>query len=711
MRRALLLVSAALLVACPRSRPPAAPYPQIADLPWELEDEVDWAEVRDQLYALPAGDARRHDLRVQLGAAQAIRVGHWLDANRPNLAYEALLELVRLWDDEPTALGADLVGQQPVLERARDVFARSGADAEVVLTEVVLGEVDPAHRAAHWAEIEEVLAYTDELGVAEHGPLGIRARSITVLEPIALSLPLPVVTDRFVGLVVERQRAVNEALDSGGATFELVRAHGDVLRAARAAAAALARARRSPEIVATIAAMVGLGADDELTTRARAVAASGASARAWLGLAQGFRGDEDDPDDPASARAIGLAGLDAFPGDAALLAATADASSAMQRIHEPIRLEEELRRGAGADDAGVADHLTVLYRLRLASLALGDHVTEAQARLAELEAFHAELARQFPGHIWTSTVADALVTMSRGLIAQGELDAAIATLRRAIDLRPDAEAFELLATVAVKREAFEDAREWAERGADLPASPGLGQLTRARLLKLAGDAAFGDDDVAAAEHYWKESLDLWAGLGDASALPPEINGERFVQGGQLLWSLGATDQALKLLEGSVDVDPDGAATHLEVVAFFILHDDYVRALDTFHRAVIADRIGDDHKVYLSLWMVAEARRRGVDPDPLAVEFLEHRDGGLWYDEIARLATGRRGLADLESRATSRGRKAELAYYSAVLDLGADQPRDDAEKRALLEGVVATEVVLDSEYDLARYWLRIPAPGG
>ncbi len=700
MRRALLLTTAAVLAACPGSRTTAPAFPAIADLPWELEDEVGWAEVRDQMYALPDDDARKHDLRVQLGAAQADRVARWLDANRPNLAYEAMLDLVRLWDDAPGSLGADLASQQPVLERARKVFARSGADAEVVLAEVVLGEVEPSRRDAHWAEIDEVLAYADELARAGYGPGAERGQPIAILEPVALALPLPIVTDRYVTLVVERQRAVNDALASGDGSFELVRAHGDLLRAARAAAAALARAGRPLEIAAAIGPMESLGADEDLATRA-AAAAPNASARAWLGLVQGLRSDDLDLDDPASARAIGLAGLAAYPDDASLLAATADASEAMQRIHEPIRLYEQLRRGAGKDDAEVADRLGVLYRQRLAALALGDHVTEAKVQLDALTKFHAAIAKQFPGHVWTSTLADALVTMGRGLVEQGELDAAIAMLTRSNELRPDADAYELLATIAVKRQQFEEAREWAALGVDLPATPGLGELTRARLLELAGDAAFGDDDVESAEAYWHQALNVWASLGDK--LPPEINGERFVRGGELMWQLGATDEALKLLEGSVDVDPDGAATHIAVVAFFILHDDYTRALDTFHRAVIADRIGAEDKVYLSLWMIAEARRRGLDVDPLATEFLESRDGGQWHDEMARLATGRISLADLEARATSRGRKAELAYYKAVLGLGGPRPED--ETRALLEDVVGTGMVTFFEYDLARHWLE------
>jgi hypothetical protein len=166
-----------------------------------------------------------------------------------------------------------------------------------------------------------------------------------------------------------------------------------------------------------------------------------------------------------------------------------------------------------------------------------------------------------------------------------------------------------------------------------------------------------------------------------------------------------------MLEKAIDIDSDGADTHIQVVAFLVTQGEYARALDAYHRAVIADRIGDYHKVYMSLWLLGEARRLGVAPDPLAVEYLGERDGGLWHDELARLATGRVGVAELAGRAHSRARKAELAYYTAALGAGeAGGGRPPAEIRALLEHVVATDMVLFFEYDMARRWLAgLPAP--
>jgi hypothetical protein len=138
------------------------------------------------------------------------------------------------------------------------------------------------------------------------------------------------------------------------------------------------------------------------------------------------------------------------------------------------------------------------------------------------------------------------------------------------------------------------------------------------------------------------------------------------------------------------------------VAFLIVRNQYERALDAYHRALGSPEIGAYFKVYISLWVLAEARRQGLPPDPLARDFLASRDGTLWYDDLARYATGRMTLEALRARATTRSRRAELLYYQAVL--GTDRRHPDQSRR-LLQGVVATEMVLFFEYDMARHWLR------
>jgi hypothetical protein len=104
---------------------------------------------------------------------------------------------------------------------------------------------------------------------------------------------------------------------------------------------------------------------------------------------------------------------------------------------------------------------------------------------------------------------------------------------------------------------------------------------------------------------------------------------------------------------------------------------------------------------MSLWILSEAKRGSIEPDHLATRYLARRDGALWYDDLARFASGRARAEDLQRRANTPARRAELLYYLATL-------ADDIDPRCareLLTGVIETRMILFFEYDMARAWIK------
>jgi hypothetical protein len=185
-------------------------------------------------------------------------------------------------------------------------------------------------------------------------------------------------------------------------------------------------------------------------------------------------------------------------------------------------------------------------------------------------------------------------------------------------------------------------------------------------------------------------------------LPPPLAGERFAEIGKLFWGLDMRDEALENFSRAIEADVETAESHVQVIAYLIMHDELDRARDVFYDALGSDQVSDYHKVYLCLWILAEDRRAGRADDRLATEYLGGRDGPLWYDDVARLATGRTTVEQLDARATTRARRAELTYYRAVLG-PPGQSKDEV--RHLLENVVRTDMVLFFEYDMARRHLQ------
>ncbi|HWN66712.1 MAG TPA: hypothetical protein VNM90_03670, partial [Haliangium sp.] len=408
----------------------------------------------------------------------------------------------------------------------------------------------------------------------------------------------------------------------------------------------------------------------------------------------------EDPEqaDPGAALRILLEGARRLPESAELRYASAAIARDMERAVQSIALYEQGM--AIAPEHKAAEALAELYNIRVGALALAERPHAARAALAALEKFHAQAAQRWPKQPLEADLAQAYASMGRGMIGLGELALARSYLEKSQAKRRNHGALALLGTIALKQDRFEQALAYFDEVLGMKARDGYEQLERARVLRLAGDALVGLGRREQAAQRWRESLDAWAALDQSVELPPGLKGELLVETARAQWALGDMDSAVRSFEAAVDVDADGEDTHTSVVSFLITRGDYERALDTYHRALGNHAMSDYAKVYMSLWILAEARRRGQSPDPLAHAFLRGREGTLWYDELARYATGRVGLSALESRASTRGRRAELRYYEAVLG----EAGSESAVRALLESVLDTDMVLFFEYDMAKYWL-------
>ena len=654
---------------------------------------------------MPPGPPREA-VRANIAEALARRLTDELDEDHPFVAQQLLAQLAELWQDEPTALATGLAGQAPLLQRLRATFAKSGASEPTIAVLVMLAEVEPAHRAEHLAEVDEILAFADDLAVADNGAFAARAQPIALLQPTVLALPLPWLVDRYVTMLVDRQRAVADILDKGGATVEIVRAHHDVAATGHRIGIALARAGRANEINAALGRLApGIGnADRELRTRAEIVAGQ-PTAESYIELARSLRDLEHQNEasaapDPDAALAVCLTGLVRFPKDPDLLAAAAEHAQALGRIDQPIALyEAALKKTHDADAAG-ALRLGKLYAEEIGRLALGGRPEAATAAWRDLDRSTRATVKAHPQPAWAEALAGAETALGRGLIAQGQIADGEHALEGSIERAPSIDSYEALATLDVQTDRYGAATQWAERGLEL-----LGETTsgdryrRAKLERLAGDAYRRASHVREAADRYLDALRTWAGLGECRDLPGNICAERMLESGRMLWWMGDPGRSVELVMHAVDVDADTPSTTAGAVAFLLEIGQYTDAAEACHRGLGSSQIGELYKVYMSLWLVGEGKRRGEQPDRLASEYLASRQGDVWYELLAEAASGHATLPQLRAGATTGPRQAELSLYTATLHLD-----DRADARALLERVVRARLVMDAEYDLARVYL-------
>lgn len=692
--------------------------PTWPDAAIELRDDADRDQAIDAFWVLPPG-GERDRLRAAIATASARRIADAIEEERPHVARALLDELASLWASDPQAVGSGLTPHVALLEQLRAMFAKAGALQPTLQTLVLLAEVQPAQRAERVAEIDEILAFADELAVADNGPNAMRSQPIALLAPTALTLPVPWVVDRYIALLVDRQRAVSALLAQGGASMQLVRAHYDILSTQRRIAIALARAGRAAEIHGVISKLKGIGADQrQLVMRAEMVAVQG-DAGSYAELAQILRQDERAPDgsrterrseaDPAAALAVCVAGLAKFPDDAELLGAAAKDAHSLGRLDQAIALAERALETQPEVDAAAALRLGKWYGERIERLAQNGRPTAAHDAWRGALAFTSQVARHRPHTVWQQAAAIAESSLGKGLAGEGLVTDARRALTGSLERAPSIDAYETLTAIEVQTDRFASANRWAESGLGMLGDTMGDRYRRARLERLAGDAKLGEGRHKEAAGHYLEGLRAWASLGDDDDLPLSIVAERKLEMGRAMLRLGDPAAATKLVARAIDLVPSSKRTP-SAVALLIEADRYRDAVDAFHEALVGD-LPDADKITLALWITGESRRRHEEPDRLATEYLASRQGDTWPELLARAATNRAPFEALRTAATTKRRKAELAFYGAALGFHPGAATPDG-MRELLAEVIEARIVFDEEYDLARMYLDQPiaAPG-
>ncbi len=702
----------AIVLALAACHPPTVARPTWPDTALALRDESDRDEVADAMWAMAPGTPARTAARARVVIAQTVRLGEALEDDDPFVAGELLDELAGLFQDEPAAVGRELAGQVDLLHHLHDRFARSGQLPATVLALVLLAEADAGHRATYLAELDEVLAFADELAMSDAGAQATRAQPIQLLGPVALVLPLPWLVDRYVGLLEVRQRTITQQIAKTGATLEMVRAHPDLLRTARRISTALARAGRAAEIHQHLITVPGIGSDRELSIRSNIVAEQ-PTPGAYADLAAVLRasdaqpnvrysGDGKDPDHTA-ALAICASGLARFPGDPGLLVAAASDARTLGRIDQPIGLYEAALLSTTDLDGTDAIRLGKLYAERIARAAAGGRPAAARDVWHHTQTYLAKVAHAHPSGVWSQAAAIAEGALGRGLVQLGMVDEGEAALERSLERAPSIDSYEALATLELGRDRWKPAARWAAMGLELLGDTTSGdRYRRAKLERLAGDIARGQNKPAQARDAYQLAIQSFASLGGDKELPRSIAAERALERGRARYFLGELDAAVDDVGRAVQLDPDTPLIVTTAVGFLLEIGRHTEAVDAFHAALGASS-SELHKTYMSLWLVGDAHRRGEPRDRLANDYLATRHGDVWYELLAEAATGRLDTHALRAAATTGPRRAELAFYTATLGLDATTPAD---ARALLQEYVKARLVLEPEYSLARRYLAL-----
>jgi tetratricopeptide (TPR) repeat protein len=686
---------------------PAGPVTAVAS-------EEDYNSARAEYDALtvhaPERAARRAALETWLGK----QLGEALDRGHLEEAYDQLKQAATLYDAEELAgkVRDDRLRDGAV--RVEHAFRKRGAHEEVLVALVLEMKLAPDDASVR-ARYAEVTAWLRAGGATESELSGAlvdgRGRVIEDLETVSRLWPSPFVVDELTRLYFERHDAgiANDPLGLG----RRPRRGGNDLRA-------LLQGGPRPSTAYDLARLyLRISRPDDAVAKMKLIKTPQPGDEQIRLLIEKWAGKQATPPD-----AINVAGLLAQGHDDADVAqrVCVDATARFPSAPEPhlcageiafardqlvVSMREfEAARQAQPGNRQIWERLARLWQQRLFALVNGENpdLSQVDPQLKKVEAFHAAAQKQFPGEAIHPTLAGALFEVGRGYYNAGRMQKAMEFFERSIAIEPQATTLEQMGMIRLKKGEAKEAVALFEKAIAVPKGEHAEQIYwSAKIRRDLGDAYEAAGDAAAAETARKAALAEWDQLTQIGTLSTDARADSLIERAKLWYQLGDRDQSIASFESAIDAAPDRSGTYADVIAFLVPRGELDEALDAYHRALGRNEVTDYLKVYCSLWIVDLARRAKQPVDPLASSYLSSTDGGKWYDDLARWATGRETEQQMMARVDTPAKRAESAYYRAMRAI--ESGDGDAAKR-LWKEVVDTDMMAFFEYDMAQMFLRL-----
>ncbi|MGZ3426416.1 MAG: hypothetical protein ACXVCV_07195 [Polyangia bacterium] len=677
-----------------------------------ITSEDDYNAARPEYDALTVHASERAARRAALEAWLTRQLRSALDRGHAEEAYDQLKQAATLWDAEELGGKIEDPSLHDAAARIEQAFKKRGAHEEVLVALAIELQLAPGDAAVR-ARYDGVTGWLRAGGATESEmgqPVDGRGRVIEDLETVAKLWPSPFVVSELTRLYLERHDA-GIASDPLGLGRRPRRGNANDLRAllqggprpstAYDLARLYLRISKPDEAVAKLKALKTPQPGDEqirlLIERSASKQATPSDAINVAGLlAQGH-------DDADVAERVCIDATARFPQapDPHLCAGEV----AMVRDQFVVAMREfEAARQLQPGNRKIWEQLARLWQQRLFLLVSDENLDVAQMepQLKKVEAFHAAAQKQFPGEPIHPSMAGALYEVGRGYFNAGRLQKAMEYFERSVGVEPQATALQQMGQIRLKQGDAKAAIALFERGIAIPKTDkGDETFWRGKLRRDLGDAYELLGDKSSAESARKSALADWDALANLG-LTNEGKATAGIERAKLWYQLGDRDQSIANFQAAIDAAPDLGGTYADVIAFLVPRGELDEALDAYHRALGRNEVTEYLKVYCSLWIVDLAKRAKQPADPLASSFLQSTDGGKWYDDLARWATGRESEQQLLGRVDTPAKKAEAAYYRAMHALEAG---DNETAKKLWKEVVDTDMMAFFEFDMAQMFLR------
>lgn len=706
----------ALALAAPGCAGRDARKSDIPSVPAQIDDLDLFAMGLDAFALVPLDHPQREEYRSRLRTYLVAYIHDAIEQGDPEEALEALEFATGLY--HPRELKTPRPAPD-LVQAAREVYreaARRGYEQPSLLALATIHTFgDPAARARaleQWAEVEGWLVrnsmFSDE-------PLLRHEELERTLEEVAAVFPPPFVVRRLAELYVARYQAATRQ-QSRGQQLAMEARH----RAEVTGYLLIRLFLRADDFDGLDRALAQVGVDPptrklmDLVERAKQPARS---AGALLTLAAQFVPMEESEDDIPPVFVTQGWGIAANLGRRALANHPNDpfAHFLMGRVYEQnglpdaaiFHLREVLQKKDDYFEAWA--RLARLEQASLARLASVDP-DRARARLPRLERFHARAVDTWHDRPVEPGMPVAYTTVGEAFYDIGRADEAVDLLERGVAVEPLPEALDLLATVALKRNRADQARQQLERLTKLAHGSEHARLHwTARVSAQLAEVARRDGRMDQQTTHLRDALHAVNAIMSIGGLARSERAVRHVERGRILFDLKETSLAMEDFRAAIAMDPESIQVYADPLMFLVPRGYYDFALEIYDQAMSRPTLEPSLKIYFSLWVAELAHRTGQPPSQRAETYLDHHGATGWEGLLARHATGKLSFQQLLDKAGDTGERAEAFFYEGLRRWSGG---DAGGGKELMQQVLDTQMMGFVEYEMAeRYleWGALPRP--
>lgn len=601
----------------------------------------------------------------------------------------------------------------------KDRFSPLGDEARVMTTLLVLRFIDPDDPELR-KEYETLTHWTEE---AREGLKDEAMRIIdlvTLYEQVAMSVPVPAVTDRLLALYHERQELSTAAYERMLA-FDPSKGLKGLMEAAAATQLyeyLQPQVRRTSYLVARLFTRIGTPttALTILESDFDDMLSGSMQNQVHMEVLLVLGTLEDDPFRPA--HWLALARLLARNDDLDLARWACRQGWRLDPSDATFPLEVGLLYRAGGDLEGAGEYLELALSLDddkalifknllglykdIAEAALAGHDPRtARETLDSMAPLLKRFLERWPNAKTEVTPGD--LERLRGLVAfeMGKAKEAASHFEKALDSDKSVQTFLLLGRVHMLSQNWSKARAAIDKALKITFKKhGEAYYWKSQLLTLKGDILYFEGNEEKASAMWRKALDT--GMEALPFVPLTLKAEMEARLGLLLHRLGRTTPAIDHLKRSI-AGGATADTYSLVLSYLTARGDLEVSDVYYHFASTESELGKADQLMFTTWYVALHWRMNSDVGVETLDLLKDSTSSDWPGPLMAYASGTASPEETGKSAGSDPSRLVPFLFLRACQLIGQGDKEGASER--LRQVLETGLVADPHYAMALDTLR------